>query len=591
MAKNKKRSKISLKLILLTIILLATFLRLWRLGDVPVSLFSDELDVGYHAYSILKTGKDYSGNSWPLHFQSQAEFRTPLYIYSSVPTVALFGISPIGVRLPAAIFGILGVWTFYLLVKQLFKNDQLALVSAAVLTFSPWHIQYSRAAFEVTQLLLLLMLGLLFFFKSTKSKRHLWISAICFGLTPWIYSSAKLFTPLLLGFLLVVWRNEIIKLPRKQLFSAAIAILILGLPMLFTIVRGGGSHRFSYISVFTDPTVEGEVSFSRLTDVHVQGTERSVLSKVESRLIHNKFTYWGSELVDNYLEAFSTDFLYLNGDLNLRHSIDGMGQFYRVESVALILGLITFFAFYKNRRVKMLLAFWVLVGVIPSVITRDGGRHATRLILILPPITILVSYGLVEGLRVFKEPLRKYCRLAYLGFFVIGFAFYQHNYWNHNPWHSERAWHAGYKEMMEEIGNVENNYEKVIITNAVEPPWIYFVSWNMYSPTKVQNGVQKGYVEGFEDLEKLDKFYFGQVGEIGLEALPLLLDESTLYIAAQREVGENLIMNPQKVPYGFNLVKSIAYPSGEPAFYFLEKSGDFEPEILEQSLGVIKTPK
>src|SRR3989344_5707483 len=92
--------------VFLTIILFAAaFLRLWKLEEVPVSLFGDELDVGYQAYSILQTGRDYQGNFMPLHFHSLAEWRTPLYIYSAVPTVALFGITPYGVRLPAAFFG------------------------------------------------------------------------------------------------------------------------------------------------------------------------------------------------------------------------------------------------------------------------------------------------------------------------------------------------------------------------------------------------------------------------------------------------------------------------------------------------------
>jgi len=133
------------KKILFLILVLASFLRLWGIAKVPVSLFGDELDVGYHAYSILKTGKDYSGNPWPLHFQSLAEWRTPLYLYSAVPSVAIWGISPLGVRLPAAIFGILGVLAFYLLVKEIFKDEKVALVSAGVLAFSPWHVQYSRA--------------------------------------------------------------------------------------------------------------------------------------------------------------------------------------------------------------------------------------------------------------------------------------------------------------------------------------------------------------------------------------------------------------------------------------------------------------
>src|SRR4030042_6462040 len=111
--------KVNHKTILLLIILLAAFMRLWNIDKVPVSLFGDELDVGYQAYSILKTGRDYSGNFMPLHFQSLAEWRTPLYLYSAVPTVAVFGISPLGVRLPAMIFGVLGIYVFYLLVREI----------------------------------------------------------------------------------------------------------------------------------------------------------------------------------------------------------------------------------------------------------------------------------------------------------------------------------------------------------------------------------------------------------------------------------------------------------------------------------------
>ncbi len=124
-------------ILIILILLLSLILRVWKLDSVPVSLFGDELDVGYHAYSILKTGRDYSGNFMPLHFKSLAEWRTPLYLYSSVPTVAIFGISPWGVRLPAAIFGILGVFAIYLLTKQITNNKIIALLSALFLAISP----------------------------------------------------------------------------------------------------------------------------------------------------------------------------------------------------------------------------------------------------------------------------------------------------------------------------------------------------------------------------------------------------------------------------------------------------------------------
>ena len=72
---------------LVLILLLASALRFYRLAEIPISLFGDEVDVGYHAYSILRTGKDYLGQSWPISFHSLAEWRTPLFLYGTVPFI------------------------------------------------------------------------------------------------------------------------------------------------------------------------------------------------------------------------------------------------------------------------------------------------------------------------------------------------------------------------------------------------------------------------------------------------------------------------------------------------------------------------
>lgn len=550
---------------LVLIIFIASFIRLWNLGKVPVSLFSDELDVGYQAYSIIKTGKDYSGNPWPLGFQSLADYRTPFYIYSAIPSVYFFGITPYGVRLPAAVFGILGVVAIYLLSKELTGSRSIGLVSAFVLALSPWHIQYSRAAFEVTMLLVFLIFGLYFFFKSLKKGKYLWLSVLLLVSTPLIYSTAKLFTPFLLLFLFLAYRGDILKMSKKYLLYAVAAGLICGIPIAYSTLLGGGTQRFDYISIFTDPTQQGEVGYARLTDAQVGGTSRNLIYKIESRLVHNKFTFWGDKIIVNYFEAFSTNFLFIKGDLNLRHSIQGVGEFYKVEAAAILLGLSSFFIFFKNRRVKSLIAFLILFGVVPSAITRDGGTHATRLILILPPLVLLIAYGLVEGTKLFGKRLRKYFLFLYILLYIGGFFFYQHNYWVHNPWYSERWWHAGFKEMVQSIKELQGNYDKIIISNAGEPPKIFFAAWYQFPPDRWQKDFTKENVEGFGDLEKIDKFYFGQVSSRGIYGLSKVIDSKTLYVAAERE------MEPGRIPADLHLVKTIRYPSGEPAFYLFDK--------------------
>lgn len=582
--------KIKHKHILLIIIFLASFLRLWKITSVPVSLFGDELDVGYQAYSILKTGKDYSGNSWPLHFQSLAEFRTPLYLYSCIPTVAIFGISPLGVRLPAVFFGILGILGMYLAVNELLsyrlrvdasktrnvsaRNILIALTSAFLLAISPWHIQYSRAAFEVTQLLAFLLFGIFFFFKALKSSgKGLWISVTLFVLTPWIYSTAKLFMPFFMFGLLVLFKKDIFILPKKEILRSVFAGLFIGIPLVYSTLFGGGVQRFNYLSVFTDPVMEGDVGFARLNDAKmVQTYGGGIVDKIFARVIHNKYTFWGEKIIDNIFAPFSSDFLFNRGDINLRHSIEGMGQLYKVEVVGLFLGIGLFFFSHKTKKIIALIFAWIVLGIIPASITRDGGTHATRLILILPPLIFLIAYGLVVFIGRISGLKKLLFLTSYILLLTANFVFYQHNYWIHNPWYSERWWHSGFKEMFDEVRKIDGNYGKIIFSNANEPPLIFFLAHNHYPPSIYHLGLEEEEINGFGKLQHTGKYYFGQVGEEGIYALPNYLDENTLYVAVQRELGFNLIMEPSRIPPGLTLLKAIAYPSGEPAFYLFERS-------------------
>lgn len=563
-------------LILIVIIVIASFLRLYKLDQVAPSLFGDELDVGYHAYSILKTGKDYSGNSWPLHFQSLAEYRTPLYLYSTVPTVAIFGISAWGVRLPAAFFGILSVWAIYLLAKRLSKKESVAILAAFVLSVSPWHIQYSRAAFEVTEMLFFLILGLYFFLKAIELKgKNLWIAAVCFSLMPWIYSTAKVFTPMLLAFLFLFYFKPIVKLPKKALISAILALVVIGLPIAYSTVFGGGADRFGYIGVFSDPTTETEIGTARQIDARARGEKGEGLNPtIIDRLFHNKFTFWGDNVFNNYYQSLSSDFLFNRGDPNLRHSIEGMGELYKVEALPLILGLIMFFAFFKNRKAKLLTAFWLLAGVVPASLTRDGGNHATRLILVLPPLVFLIAYGLHSFLQVKNKFICILFSACYVLLFVVNLAFYQHNYWVHNPWYSERWWHSGWQQAIASIKANESKFDKVVITSADEPPWIFFAAWYEYDPVKWHEGypLKTTDLKNFGQVSYIDKYYFGSPSsEYGLYEWGQALDSDILYLASAKEVKVNLIQEPDRTPKDLNLIKAIAYPSGEPAFYLFSK--------------------
>ncbi|KKQ43486.1 MAG: hypothetical protein US60_C0001G0001, partial [Microgenomates group bacterium GW2011_GWC1_37_8] len=122
-----------LNIALLLIILLSFIVRVVGIGKYPVGFTQDEASFGYDAYSLLKTGKDQWGVSFPLVLRSFGDFKLPLYTYLTVPSVAIFGLNEFATRLPNAIFGALAVLATYLMVLEFTKDKKLALVSALFL--------------------------------------------------------------------------------------------------------------------------------------------------------------------------------------------------------------------------------------------------------------------------------------------------------------------------------------------------------------------------------------------------------------------------------------------------------------------------
>src|SRR3989344_8752448 len=145
------------RLLLVLIIFFAFLLRIFAIDVIPVGFTPDEASFGYDAYSILHTGKDQWGHTFPLVLESFGDFKPPLYAYLAIPFVGIFGLNNYATRLPNALIGTAAIYVTYLLVKELGKSLdkksevgswKLEILAAMLLAISPWHIMMSRGAFE-----------------------------------------------------------------------------------------------------------------------------------------------------------------------------------------------------------------------------------------------------------------------------------------------------------------------------------------------------------------------------------------------------------------------------------------------------------
>ncbi len=552
--------------LLILILILAALLRIWRLDLVPVSLFGDEVDVGYHAFSILKTGRDYLGNFLPINVHSLADVKPAFYSYMTIPTVAIFGISPYGVRLPAALFGILGVWFFYLFVNKMTENTSLALLSAFLLAISPWHLQYSRWGAEMGAMMAFYLIGVFFFLKSLLNSRWLILSAVFLGLSIWAYHGAKVFIPISLLAMSIIWRKRIIRIPKSHLIWSSLGLMLLVFPIFLSSLFGG-INRFGSTSIFNKDEIISKVT----SELQYHSGQFSFAYE----LLHNRIISWSNILIANYLHSFSFDFLFINGDSNPRHNLSGGGEFYKFQLPFLIVGLI-FLALKKlDQKIKIFLIIWLLSAPLPSVLTEDGGNHASRLFFLLPILIFLISMGIYYSWESFRGIYRQLFVVIITIVALTSFIFYQHNYWVHYPKISEKWWHAGFKEAIQSVVSKSGQYDDVIISQADEPALIFLLAWSQYPPAEFQRKypLVKENMEGIGEVSRLDKYYFPPIGkERGLYELGSILPKNALYLATAKEIRLDLIKEPQRVPSDLIHIQSITYPSGIPAFYLFRKA-------------------
>jgi len=547
MAKNKNT------FFLIFILFLASLLRLWGIGSVPPGLFGDEVDTGYQAFSILNTGKDYFGNFLPVHFQSFGDWRVPLYIYLDTVFVAIFGLNEIAVRLPAALLGVLGVMLAYFLSKKISGDNKIALVSALLLAISPWHIQISRIGLEAIFLPVLFPLGLIFLWKGITEKKSsipFLLSGVFFGLTLYSYNTPKLFLPLILFILFAVWFKEIFKLRRKFVIFI-ITLVLISMPLAADLIKGTGQARFLGISIFSDSTVAERVRFAR------QNSTEGFLTKI----IHNKVTVWSGDFVNNYLSSFSTEFLFLKGDPNPRHSIGGRGEMYLFELPFLLIGLGIFFlkAFKEKDKFSQLLISWIIISPISAALTIGGGTHAIRLFHLLPWFQIVTASGIIIVWNYFGSRRRKLIfSFCFVTVVLVSCGLYLHDYFIHYPKISGRWWNYGYREIFTYINFNQDKYDKIYMSPSWEPSTVYTLFYSKYPPKAVQ-------AEIVPSVNKIGKYYFYPPNLDELKKGNL--EKRVLYVLNPAELkvfGIDVESN-----HALKVISNIYAPDGSPAFVML----------------------
>src|SRR3989344_5423980 len=202
------------------ILLLALVFRAFDFGHTPAGMSDDEASHGYNAYSLLITGKDEYGKSWPLLNRSFGTYASNLYTYLSIVPVKILGLNAVSVRLTSLISGMLLVVLVII---------ALGPAAGFVVAISPVFVFYSRAAFEANLGLMLLFLGIVL-----AVRKHPYLSTIILSLSAYAYQVEKILAPILILFFAAYYRK----------FKSLIFLVIL-IPLVAVSFTSGANSRAS----------------------------------------------------------------------------------------------------------------------------------------------------------------------------------------------------------------------------------------------------------------------------------------------------------------------------------------------------------
>lgn len=342
---------------------LAAALRIFALGEIPPGLYHDEAFNGLDGLGVLR-------GEWPIYFAANRG-REPLFIYLIAATVNLLGRTPGALRLAAAVCGTLTIPTTYLMARAWF-NRRLALLSAAILATTLWHVHLSRIGFRAVTLPLAVALVLWLGARAARShRRRDWLLAgLLYGLSFYTYLPVRV-TPFVLA--------------------------IFAIYLLFT---GQGDHKWLEAACF----VAGTLATLAPLAIYAVGHWDAVMGRPGQASVFNPLInggdLWGtlSRQLVGTLGMF-----FVRGDAIPRHNLPGRPVFDPLMGGAMMWGLVQALLRARRREVASVFALiWVGLMLVPTWLAEDA-PHFLRAVGVLPLLVIFPALGLDAALTWLKR--------------------------------------------------------------------------------------------------------------------------------------------------------------------------------------------
>jgi 4-amino-4-deoxy-L-arabinose transferase-like glycosyltransferase len=459
--------------LLLIILVIASFFRLWQLDSIPPGLYPDVAINGNEALETLKTG------NFKL-FYPENNGREGLMMWLIALSFSIFGVSIWSIKIVAATFGILTVLGLYLLTNELFSFNSptfqhsnpepepsvrygastptiISLLASFFLATSFWHTNFSRIGFRAILLPFVLVFSFYFLFKGFRTRKILNFiaSGIFFGLGFYTYISfrfAILILPAIFIPFWIIYKKE--NLQKKFIIHTSYFLLLaffIALPIGLYFLRNPQDF------------------VGRAAPVSIFATKNPIKEFFKSLILH--------------LAMFN-----FYGDPNWRHNFSGSPMLPWPLGILFLIGLILSFkeifkkSNYQKENYQLLSIFYFLLStffvmLFPGILTYEGIPHSLRVIGVIPVVYIFVAIGGLKTYQFFeRNTKRKKLLISACFLFLIAMGIFEFNKyffdWGRNK-EVKGAFTERFLKEGEFLTSLPKDIQKYVIVNepGVPVPW------------------------------------------------------------------------------------------------------------------------
>lgn len=459
-------------------LVVAALLRLPLLGEVPNGLFLDEASRGYDAYALLLTGGDQYGVLWPLFAEGLDDFTPILYTLLIIPAVAALGLTETAVRLPAALAGILTVFTTYLCGRRLF-GSWAGLIGAMLVAISPWHILPSRTGAEWVLLPLMASTGVWLLLRGREHGPSLLAAGLTLGVGLYSYAFARLLVPLLVVGFVALWWRELA--PRWRWATAGLIVLLaLAVPIVLFGLTPAGQARLQTV-----------VPLDR---------------------------YRGLALVpyalSNFASYFGPAFLVWGSEPTHHHRLTGFGPILPIMAPLIVAGVAAVVS--RPTRAGLFCLWWIVAAPASAALHRESPSSAL-LLGAIPAWQLLGGLGAVR-LYQWADRWRRNVALPVAALLatavILTAAFAARELYVDYPVYAAEEWLYGAGETIAFLEEQQGRYDDIVVSDRLPTPHILVLFHTRFDPATYQRAPIHVRQPNVRSRGEIGRYRFGRTSEL-----------------------------------------------------------------------------